>query len=261
MDRPRGRRDLVPVVVTAVVGVVSLGLLLLASARGWLGPDVDRGGHFCEAGHDGLLVQPVNALSNLAFVVVGLLIAWRARWPRGRLVRPYATTALAVVVTLLGPASMAMHATESALGGRLDMLSMYLVASFATAYALVRVTGRGTGTGAVVFIGLVLVCEVVESSFGALPVVDHAGNAVFAALLVATVVLEALLIPRVRRHTAWGVGAVLVMVIAFAVWLPSHDGGALCDPLSLLQGHGVWHVLCAVAVYCLYRLWAGESAR
>ena len=51
---------------------------------------------------------------------------------------PGLAPAYACLVVLLGPGSMAMHATGSELGGNLDMLSMYLVAAFAAAYAAMR---------------------------------------------------------------------------------------------------------------------------
>ena len=117
-----------PVLVTALVAAASLGLLAAAVAGGWLGADVDRGAGFCEAAA-GTVRQPVNTLSNLGFVVAGLAIALRAGRPGGLgrstlAERPGLATAYACLVVLLGPASMAMHATETETGGDLDMLSM-----------------------------------------------------------------------------------------------------------------------------------------
>src|SRR5215207_4747875 len=119
------------VALASLSAAVSLTSLALAVRFGWLGADVDRGAEFCEAA-TGRVRQPVNTLSNLGFVVAGLAIARQAC----RL--PVVGTAYACLVVLLGPASMAMHATESSLGGHLDLLSMYLVASFAVAYAAMR---------------------------------------------------------------------------------------------------------------------------
>ncbi len=48
------------------------------------------------------------------------------------------------------------------------------------------------------------------------------------------------------------------MAVAFAVWTLSRSGAPLCDPHSWVQGHAVWHLLCAVAAYCLYRYWTTE---
>ena len=128
--------------------------MYLAARGGWLGTDVGRGDGFCEAARSGWLKQPANALSNLGFVVAGLAIGWRAGLPEGRLARPGLATAFAVVVVLLGPGSMAMHATQTAVGGHLDMTSMFLVASFAAAYALMRWEERGSAYFGGVFAGL-----------------------------------------------------------------------------------------------------------
>lgn len=161
---------------------------------------------------------------------------------------------MATMIALLGPASMAMHATESGL----DVFAMYLVASFTTAYALMRLLRLGVGFALPVFVVLVALCEWV-ATYGGVPVVGHAGNAAFATLLVVTVVIEAVLMTRgARRDNRWGYAALGSMAVAFGVWLVSHDDGPWCEPTSWLQGHGVWHLLGALASYCLYRLYASE---
>jgi hypothetical protein len=230
--------------------------MYLAARNGWLGADVGRGSEFCEAGRSGWLKQPANALSNLGFVAAGVLIGWHSGRPDGRLARPGLATSYAVVVVLLGPGSMAMHATQTTLGGHLDMTSMFLVASFAAAYALMRAVGRDVGFFAGVFLAALLACELVERIPGELPVVMHAGNLIFGALLVLTIVIEV----RLRRpdpagDLRWIVGAVGSIAVAFVVWNLSKNGAPLCHPHSLLQGHAVWHVLCAVSAYSLYRYW------
>jgi hypothetical protein len=256
------RRDLRPVGIAAGAGLVSLVVMYLAARGGWLGADVGRGSEFCEAARHGWLKQPANALSNLGFVAAGVLIGWHAGRPEGRLARPGLATSYAVVVVLLGPGSMAMHATQTTLGGHLDMTSMFLVASFAAAYALMRAVDRDSAFFAGVFLAALLACELVERIPGELPVVMHAGNLVFGALLVVTILIEV----RLRRHTRagdvrWILGAVGALTVAFLVWNLSKNGAPLCHPHSLLQGHAAWHLLCAVSAYCLYRYWNSALAQ
>ena len=151
---PSGR-DLRPLAVAVVTAVISLALVVASARWGWLGPDVGRGDGFCEAARPGWVRQPANTWSNLGFVIAGLAIAWDAG-ERDRLgvtlgAHPGLATAYAAIVVLLGPGSMAMHATQTDLGGHLDLLSMYLVSGFALAYALMRFVHRGPSFLAVVF--------------------------------------------------------------------------------------------------------------
>jgi hypothetical protein len=256
-------RDPRPVVVTGATAVLSSVLLAAGIWRGWLGPDVGRGATFCETGRDWLVRQPANTFSNVGFVAAGLLVAWHAgvrRDPAATLsAHRYLATIVGCLVVLLGPGSAAMHATQSAVGGHLDMLSMYLVASFAAAYAAMRWRRGGTRLLAAVFVGGVAFCELVGSWSVEVPVLMHPGNAAFGLLLVAAAVIEVLILRRgdtdARRGYAYL--ALASILVAFGIW--NVTKAWLCDPHSLVQGHAVWHLLCAVSAYFLYRYYASES--
>jgi hypothetical protein len=242
-----------PLVVTLGVGGAAVVLVVLATAYGWLGPDVDRGAQFCETAHWCFFAQPANTLSNLAFVTAGAVLAWHARRPSGRLGITALTVPFTVVVALLGPGSMAMHATESALGGHLDVLSMHLLAGFAAAYAVARLLGWGARGTVVTFAVLVAGSTLASVVGGPVPLVQHAGNLAFALLLLVAVAGEVVLLRRHHSTPWWGAGSVGVLLVAFAVWIPSQTGGLWCIPDSWLQGHALWHMLCALAAYLLGR--------
>lgn len=251
-------RSLRPLALAALTAALSTGLLVLAVGADWLGPDVGRGANFCEAAHEGWVKQPANTLSNLGFVVAGLVIAWHAR----RITLAGLATSYACLVVLLGPASAAMHATQSALGGHLDLLSMYLVASFAAAYALLRWFRRDRLFFWQVFSLMVAGCELVGLLGDDVPVVHQSGNAAFAALLLLAVVVELRLWRRAdpttpRTDLRWGGAALATILLAFAIWTATKS--AWCDPHSTLQGHAAWHLLGAVAAYLLFRFWASEQ--
>jgi hypothetical protein len=174
---------------------------------------------------------------------------------------PTVATFYASVVVLLGPASAAMHATQSEWGGHLDMLSMYLVASFAAAWAWTRWARRGTTALVTAYAAGIVACELVGLWPDPVPVVHYAGNLAFGVLLVAAVVLEVRLWRRGEsaRAVTYGVVALAAMLVAFTIWLLSNAGW--CDPSSLLQGHAAWHLLCAVAAYFLFRFYESERVR
>lgn len=280
--------------LVAAVAAASVGLLAMAVHGHWLGPDVDRGADFCEIA-SGLIRQPSNTISNAGFVIAGLLIAARVN-DRSRIGLRLGTS-YAVVVVLLGPASAAMHATESVVSGHLDMASMYLVGGFAAAYALMRATGRGPGFFAATYGACLAVGVLAEFGGRSVPVVMSWGNAWFGLLLLVTLVVEIRLARATqalhgatepphgttqRSHgttepsqgatrrsygaserggdTRWAWAAGGSLLIAFVIWNVSKNGGPLCDPHSWIQGHAIWHLLCAVAAYCLFRLYDSEQA-
>jgi hypothetical protein len=57
----------------------------------------------------------------------------------------------------------------------------------------------------------------------------------------------------------WLLRAAGVMAVAFAIWVLDITK-TLCDPTSLVQGHAIWHLLGAVASYCLYRYYRSETS-
>ena len=259
----RMHRDRGPIIIAAGTAVFSCGLLALGIWRGWLGADVGRGANFCEAAREWVVRQPANTFSNMGFVAAGLLIAWHAGI-RGNIgtnlsMHRQLATAMACLVVLLGPGSAAMHATQSAIGGHLDMLSMYLFASFAAAYATMRWLRGGTQLLAATFVGGVAFCELVGLWGVKLPVVMHPGNAAFALLLVVATALEALIMRRSEAHARrrYAYASLASILTAFAIWNATKDW--LCDPHSLIQGHAIWHVLGAVSAYFLYRYYASEE--
>lgn len=252
-------------IAALATAVVSIGLLVAAVRLGWLGPDVGRGANFCEAAREGWIKQPANTLSNLGFVVAGLAIGWRARRPEqvGDTLSRFRglATGYACLVIILGPASAAMHATQSSMGGLLDLTSMYLVAGFAAAYAVTRRLRRDSIFFWQVFLLLVAACELVGQWDRVVPVVHVAGNVAFSLLLVVAVVAETSLWRdgRARVDLRYGVAALTSMLVAFVIWNLSQHGW--CDPDSLLQGHAAWHLLGAIAAYLLFRLYASEQPR
>lgn len=239
--------------LTAVVAVSVVGwtLLVLAAWQGWLGPQAGRGAEFCEAARVGWIKQPINTWSNGGFTIAGLAVAWHVDRSSGS----HRTTmaGFAVIIALLGPASAAMHATETAVGGQLDLLSMYLLSSFAAAQAVVRSGRLARVWFGALFLALVVLCEAVGAIPVSLPVLMRPGNAIFAILLLTAVLLELGLVRAGRAEVRWGLASLGTLLLAFVIWNLSKDGSPLCDPLSMLQGHGAWHLLDALAAYFLAR--------
>ncbi|MEO1233802.1 MAG: ceramidase domain-containing protein [Myxococcota bacterium] len=243
-----------------------LAVLALA-AGGWPGFHSDGcraapyPGCYCEEAASGLIAQPINTWSSLAFVVVGLFIALRADRKRNAGASSYRglggglpMVVYAVVVSLLGPGSMFKHASLTHEGGLLDIASMYLFGTFIWSHALARTLKEGAQGMVRIFVGLS------ASVFAIQVLIDPPMTPFFGVLIVGFIFTEVW--AWTQRERGWTMdvrhlgAAFAIFAAALAIWVPSMTGGVWCMPDSLFQGHAAWHVLCALATGSLYRYFA-----
>lgn len=234
-----------PLVVLAA-NAAAVALLAVWAAAGWPGspnPCLETDACFCEAFRPGWLRQPSNTLSNLGFIIVGFALAFRARTGRALF--------FAVLISLLGPGSMALHASMTHWGGVADVCSMFLFIAFPLVHNATRLAPGGRlGFGALYsFLGAGLV---------ALEFIQYRNaNLGFGLLLGAFLSSEAAVKAAGRsaeRDPRWLAAAAACFFLGLALWIPSRrPDGALCAPGSWLQGHAAWHLLCALAAVALYR--------
>ena len=143
-------------------------------------------------------------------------------------------------------------------GGLLDVSSMYIWVSFCVCYALVRVLRRGPVLFLAVYAGLCALL-VVTLKQGLLPPDESFGT-----LILLSVILElaykVINRKRVRFENKWVVYTGISFFSAFGIWNLSLKGRPFYYPDTLLQGHAVWHILCAVATWTIYRYYLSERA-
>jgi hypothetical protein len=94
----------------------------------------------CERLHDGLIAQPVNTASAVAFVAVGAWVLGR-RWPEGS-VRPAARAAFGLAVVAAGVGSVDYHGTGSPAARLLHDGGLYAVAGYVAWHEVARRAGR-----------------------------------------------------------------------------------------------------------------------
>ena len=92
---------------------------------------IGEASRWCERVSGGLFREPLNTLSNLGFMVVGLYMFWVICNDRQDSTNPFIGITLisllyASVVIFLGPGSMLMHGTNTNWGGWADNLSMIM---------------------------------------------------------------------------------------------------------------------------------------
>lgn len=219
---------------------------------------------FCEAIRTDGVRQPANALSSFAFVVVAALVlihvARRRRIDSSQALNRFASSAafpmlFALTLIVVGVGSAYFHATLSFRGQFVDVLGMYLIATFALLYSMDRL--RGFPVPALVA-GYVAMNVVLAALLFWVPEIRRG---VFGFLILAVLGTEWLGSRKRRGDRAsrnlWI--AASIMAVAFVVWTLDVTR-RVCAPESWMQGHAVWHVMGAIAAWYLYRYYRDTRA-
>ena len=273
---------------------------------------IGEASRWCERVSGGIFREPVNTLSNLGFMFVGLYIFWiisNEHHDSKNLFKGITPISIlyASVVIYLGPGSMLMHGTNTEWGAWADNLSMIMyiilpwlfniyamskwsINQFLNTYISIVViysiwrwfTDFELGINFNLFgvsIGLWVISEVlyrywspvfrlfsgfvgflVLMLFGTMP------NEVFTNFneywWVILFWLPAILSkekPKYSRTYKWFILGMISYLSAFAIWLTGVPDHASCSPDSVIQAHGIWHLLTALATYFFFLHYRSEK--
>lgn len=241
---------------------VALAIFFVFVARGWPGEVDDcvaRDDCHCERIRPGRIKQPSNTWSNLASVLVGLLILFHAGGTRAvsgnpMETEPFYPITYGLLVIGLGLGSMFFHASMKKWGSIVDNLAMYWFLSFVVLYDLYRVletSNLGMFILIFLFVNVTLAAVRIPS--------EGSERYVFPILFLWLIIIEVLIptgtfgdIGLHRQFWPWLGLEVGTFVVAFGIWLLSGSKKPLCKPDSWIQGHAVWQILGALAAGFLY---------
>ncbi|MGI9594991.1 MAG: ceramidase domain-containing protein [Acidimicrobiales bacterium] len=202
----------------------------------------------CEEFHDGLVAQPVNTVTSLAYVLPAVWFIWKR--PRRR-ASMRLVVGFAVAVAFIGIGSVAFHGPQGWGARWLHDVPIVVAIAAIPAWNLARL-GRIGYKGA--FAGW----SVVSMIAGLVAAVSPDATLVLGVVLgVAAVVTEVM----VRRSWRAWAPALIVGVVGTVLNLLGRTDAPLCEPDSVLQLHGVWHLLTAVAIFLWGRAAFAEQTR
>jgi hypothetical protein len=203
------------------------------------------GGSDCEHIGHGLLAQPINTLSSVAYVLAGALLLWRAVAARSS--ARTACTLYALTVIGVGVGSAAFHGPMPAWGHFAHDLSIAAVLALVIGYDVALARGATVERGLVIF-GVLTGASVVV--LAAWPDAANGPDA----LLVAVAIAAELAMARSPAGGVtigariWIVGAAVLTIAALLNALGRTDG-PLCHADSPVQLHAAWHVATAFVLW------------
>ncbi len=190
---------------------------------------------FCEARECAWVVEPSNAWSSVAYVLVGLWVWRRTTHPLSKHV--------ALAAVLIGLGSFAFHATGTFVGELVDLLGMLLLSGLMLSQAWGRAAGSSATAVAVRWGVLTL------GGLGVVLLVKPAGIPLFAGQLLTAVGLELWLHRRGQTGNVTPfLQALALTTTAFGVWVLDVTHLVCAPDNHLVTGHAVWHVLNALAL-------------
>lgn len=191
----------------------------------------------CEARDEGWWQQDVNAWTSLGFVAVAVVLALavqRRRMPRTVLL-------LAALAAAEGVGSLVYHGRSGDAGHLLHDLALIGLLGYVAGWHVGRLGAR-PWQGALLGTSTALVAGGVAWSFA------EAATNVVAAVAVVVVVAAEVLARRRGMAPVWGVALLVLGALAVGAWLLGTSASPACDARSLLQPHGLWHLIAAVLV-------------
>ena len=211
---------------------------------------------FCEMPRTGkLILQPANSWSAFGYVFAGFLMIalsrardWASAFP------PIAASVFGISAITVGIGSVLLHGTLTLWGQFFDVLGMYLVSGFLLVSALAKWLRIPDRRAAILY---VILCAILVVILATMPEVRRW---LYAVVLVAAIILELVfarpLRPQIKtRYYFYGI---IAKAVAFAIWnLDQH--GQVCSPQSLFQGHAVWHLLGALALWFTFLYYRSEA--
>ncbi len=244
---------------------------------------------------DSFIRQPVSTWSNLSAVFLGVLLLWGlgtgirssddAGIPNPMAAPTKRSIGYGLVLIFMGPGSMLLHVSLTKYGGWGDNLSMNFFITYALLHNLFRVFKWSDDNW------FFAVWAMINVTLGVLVFPDvipgaGIGKLVFGIHVSLVILLELALschhwplIGVFRKYTShirrplgfvafertgvrftWFFGGLMCFGGAFLIWNLSGDGAPLCDPETLLQGHGLWHVLSYASIVCFFMHFRAENA-
>jgi hypothetical protein len=194
---------------------------------------------FCEKIYFNQTAQPVNSFTNIFYLYAGMMILFSLKkWDLFSIVYAY-------IVILLGIGSYFYHASMTFFGMYLDVFFMYVYILFLIIFLLykTRILKKYPAIWIysilLIFSGIFLYQSPLLRRF------------LFGFYVILTIFVFFKVKNQISLKPKYFYIALLLFTISYGIWLLDYYK-ILCNPESLIQGHGIWHTIDSFVIYYLY---------
>jgi hypothetical protein len=253
-----GSRNLFAALALTAIAAVLTSVLLATLGPDWtvfLPANCVATRCFCELPRaNDLIVQPSNTWSSYGYVFAGMLIillsrgaGWRSGFGRD------AAAWFGATAIFVGVGSALLHATLTLWGQFFDVAGMYLVSGFGLTYALARWRDWSRQQAITCYTAVLAVLVTL------LLAVPELRREIFNLVMLAAVAAE-LVLARPRRpgvRVSLFLAGIASNLVALVIWVLDQRA-QFCRPEALVQGHAVWHLLGALALWLSFLYYRSE---
>jgi len=249
---------------TGILFGIALALDYSLDSSVWEGMVVSQSAltvEYCEFNHpERFFHQPVNTYSNLIYFFYGMVVFqlgwkdWKAFTNReANTVRkfPYLSLLLAANFIYLSIGSAFFHSSLTWMGQRMDMNATYGLTLSLIGIGLVQVSVKKELSSRMQ-LGIVGSLLLLIASF--LPLALQISSSILLPSLF--LILLVLGIINYFQYPAQRIpvlGGLSFILLALAIQIRTLDVAKVnCDPMSIWQGHALWHLLTATSSLCMY---------
>ena len=216
---------------------------------------------WCEAARTGSwILEPVNTWTNLFFIFAGMVFIFKAEkltTKKNRLNSLVLFPRLyGFAMMFVGLGSFFYHASQTFAGQWFDVFGMYLVSMFYIFYNFYRI-GKLQEKSFLIF--YFASCLLLGFVIYYLP---DTRRWLFGVSVAFTLVQSLWIQKRFKAiiNQSYLIGAVAAFLFAQTVWILDKNR-IWCDPYSLINGHGLWHIFSGVAAVSIYFYFNSEGSR
>ena len=249
---------------TGILFGIALALDYSLDSSVWEGMVVSQSAltvEYCEFNHpERFFHQPVNTYSNLIYFFYGMVVFqlglkdWKAFTNReANTVRkfPYLSLLLAANFIYLSIGSAFFHSSLTWMGQRMDMNATYGLTLSLIGIGLVQVSVKKELSSRMQ-LGIVGSLLLLITSF--LPLALQISSSILLpSLFLFLLVLGIINYFQYPTQRIPVLGGLSFILLALAIQIRALDVAKVnCDPMSIWQGHALWHLLTATSSLCMY---------